>query len=278
MALWDLRGKALGSSIADLLGGRFRSDVEAYVTSFYSDDSGPRVSESAAKAVDYMAAGYTAFKVKIGFGIARDVELVSAIREAVGDGPKILVDANRGYTFALAKRLIGPMSALRVEWIEEPLALTEVHGYELLRSVSQDVLIAGGEGEATVLGFWPLLEMGLVDVLQPDLGVAGGFTGVLPIVELAQRTGQIVCPHVWGTVIGQAAALQMLACIPDTPLSRGGYQPMFEYDLSEHPFRTELSADRLQAVDGRISIPSGPGLGLTVDDDALERLAKCSWT
>lgn len=272
IAIWDLRGKALDSSVADLLGGRFRTDVGAYVTSFYSGDDGPDPRESADRAQQYVSEGYSALKLKVGFGIERDVELMRAVRSAVGESTSLMVDANRGYNFGLARRLLPHLEDLGVTWLEEPMALAQTEDYRELRRIAGSVLIAGGESEAASIGFWPLLTRRMVDVLQPDLGIAGGFTGVLPIIDAAQASGQAVCPHVWGTVISQAAALQMIACVPMAPMSRGGFEPIFEFDLSDHPFRSRLSSTKIEATGGRVQIPNGPGLGIQVNDEELETL------
>lgn len=273
IALWDLRGKALGCSIADLLGGRFREDCQAYVTSFYSSDAGPDPAESAERAQKYVADGYTALKLKVGFGIEGDIALVEAIRSAVGPTTRIMVDANRGYGLGQARTLLPYLAELGVSWFEEPMAVSHVEDYRELRAMAGPVLLAAGEGEATMIGFWPLLTRGMVDVLQPDLGVAGGFTGVLPLIDAAQASGQAVCPHVWGTVISQAAALQMIASIPPSPISRGGSEPVFEFDLSDHPFRSRLALTRIDATAGRLRIPDGPGLGIEIDDEVLLELS-----
>lgn len=273
IALWDVRGKALDSSVSALLGGRYRDDVEAYVTSFYSGDLGPDPSESAALALRYSSEGYTALKLKLGFGLGRDKRLVRAIRDAVPETMSVLVDANRGYGLGSARRLVSILDDLDVTWLEEPMSLDHVDDYRQLRSQAGSVLIAAGESEAGPIGFWPLMVEGAVDVLQPDLGIAGGFTGTTAVVDMALASGQAVCPHVWGTVIGQAAALQFIATIPRSPMSRGGFEPLFEFDLSDHPFRTALATTQIQAENGRLAIPDLPGLGVAVDEQALGEIA-----
>lgn len=270
IALWDLRGRALGCSVSTLLGGRFRERVQAYVTSFYSGDVGPQPEESAEQARRFVSEGYKALKLKVGFGLKHDELVVRSVREAIPDGVGLLVDANRGYDLGLARRLVSIAEAHDVLWLEEPMPVSRLGDYRALRAQAGSVLVAAGESESGPTGFWPLMVDGAVDVLQPDLGMAGGFSGTMPIADMALASGQAVCPHVWGTAIGQAAALQFVATIPRSPMSRGGFEPLFEFDLSDHPFRKALTTSQLTVADGFVTIPDGPGIGVVVDEEALE--------
>jgi D-galactarolactone cycloisomerase len=130
--------------------------------------------------------------------------------------------------------------------------------------------IAGGENEHTLFGFREFLGAGCVDIAQPDLGSCGGLSAGRHIVALAQSHGVLVNPHVWGSAIAQAAALQFIAAVPVAHHSLFALEPVLEYDRSSHPFRQQLITRPLQMVDGTVEVPTGPGLGVEVDRSVLE--------
>ena len=131
--------------------------------------------------------------------------------------------------------------------------------------------IAGGENEHTLFGYRELFSAGGVDIAQPDLGSCGGITAARHITALAQSHGVAVNPHVWGSAIAQAASLQMIAALPVAHHSLFAQEPVFEYDRSSHPFRQHLITEPIVQQDGWVQIPSGPGLGVTVDRAVLEK-------
>jgi D-galactarolactone cycloisomerase len=110
-----------------------------------------------------------------------------------------------------------------------------------------------------------------VDIAQPDIGSAGGFTACRHIVTLAHAHGVQVNPHVWGSAVAQAASLQLIAAVPVAHHSLYAEEPILEYDRSSHPFRQQLVTRPIQAVDGWVEIPSGPGLGIEVDRSVIEK-------
>lgn len=130
--------------------------------------------------------------------------------------------------------------------------------------------IAGGENEHTLFGFREFLGAGCVDIAQPDLGSCGGLSAGRHIVALAQSHGVLVNPHVWGSAIAQAAALQFIAALPVAHHSLFALEPVLEYDRSSHPFRQQLITQPLQMAGGVVQVPTGPGLGVEVDRSVLE--------
>jgi D-galactarolactone cycloisomerase len=113
-----------------------------------------------------------------------------------------------------------------------------------------------------------------VDILQPDLCSAGGFTECRKIAALTQAWHITLIPHVWGSGIGLAASLQFLATIPPTPLALRPIEPLLEYDQSSHPFRQDLIFGAIRMEDGMVQIPAGPGLGVDINRDVIERYEK----
>lgn len=133
--------------------------------------------------------------------------------------------------------------------------------------------IAGGENAFTLFGFRDLVGTGCIDVAQPDIAAAGGFTACRHIAALAHAHGVMVNPHVWGSAIGQAASLQLIAALPVAHHGLFPLQPVLEYDQSAHPFRRDLVRTPLVHEDGWVAVPDAPGLGVEVNREVLERYA-----
>lgn len=271
IALWDIKGQMLGLPIHTLLGGAFRTTLAPYATGFYRVEGGDYPSLLVEEAFRYKEAGFTTMKVKIGFGIEDDVRSIAAVRDAVGSDVRIVADANHAYNAGQARRLIRELDDLNVYWLEEPISPEDIDGYRSLVEMGPRLLIAAGENEFSRHGFWPWATKRAVDILQPDLAAAGGFTGLQQIQTLALSAGLGLNPHVWGTAIGLVAATHFLATIPSVPISRAGHEPLLEYDQSSHPFRRELVEEIPQMVEDRIPIPTKPGLGISVNRAVLDR-------
>ncbi|HEV2108413.1 MAG TPA: mandelate racemase/muconate lactonizing enzyme family protein, partial [Thermomicrobiales bacterium] len=201
IALWDLKGKALGVSISRLLGGRFRERVQAYATGLYFRPREAFDAELVDEALSYVAAGFRAIKLKIGYTPEVDIRHARAIREAIGPEVDLMVDANHAYDAATAIRLGREFERLDVRWFEEPVIPEDIEAYvEVSRAL--DLPIAGGEAEFTRFGFRRLLSERAVDIVQPDLTATGGFTECQRIAALASAGGIRYVPHVWGSAIG----------------------------------------------------------------------------
>jgi D-galactarolactone cycloisomerase len=270
IALWDIMGQAVGKPVHQLLGGAFRTDVRPYATGFYRVEGGRYPDRHIDEALGHREAGFTAMKVKLGFGLDEDIRTVAAIREAVGADVRLLLDCNHAYDVGNARRLIDRLAPFDVYWLEEPISPEDVDGYAHLRATGPGMLLAAGENEYLRAGFWPWLQRGTLDVVQPDIAHSGGFTGLTQIKTLALAAGVLINPHVWGSAIGLVASLHFLATIPPLPISRAAEEPLLEYDRSSHPFRRELVANAPELADGRVPIPTAPGLGLDIDRSVLE--------
>ena len=271
IALWDIKGKVLNQPVHQLLGGAFRNTIAPYATGFYRVEGGDYPALLADEGRRHVDAGFNAMKVKIGFGLDDDVRSVAVVREAVGPDVRIMADANHAYNAGSARRLVRELDDLGVYWLEEPISPEDIEGYKSLTAMGPKLLIAAGENEFTRHGFWPWAHGRAVDVLQPNLTAAGGFTGLMQIQSLALSAGLALNPHCWGTAIGLTAAIHFLATIPPTPISRAGQEPLLEYDQSTHPFRADLVEETVHLVAGRVPVPDRPGLGITVDRSVLER-------
>ena len=269
-ALWDIAGKFHGLPIHKLLGGAFRERVQPYATGFYrisGQGEAPRLADEALRHLD---AGIGLMKVKLGYGVDDDIACMHAIGTALqGKAVRLMVDTNHAYGRADALRIGHALAEFDLRWYEEPVVPEDLQGYVEMRQKLR-MPIAGGENEHTLYGFREFLGAGCVDVAQPDIGSCGGITAGRHIVALAQAHGVQVNPHVWGSAIAQAAALQFIAAVPVAHHSLFAQQPVLEYDRSSHPFRQQLITQPLQMVDGWVEVPSGPGLGVEVDRAVLE--------
>ena len=281
IALWDIAGQAVGEPVSRLLGGCFRSSVAAYATGCYyrgKEYLSGAPEEFAAEALGYRKAGFQMLKMKVGLlEVGRDLERVAAVREAIGPECALMVDANHAYNSATAVRMARGLERLGVRWFEEPVPPEDRDGYRTVRRASS-VPIAGGECEYTRYGFRDLIAGGCVDIAQPDLCAAGGFSEWLKIVALAESFGVWVIPHVWGSGVALAAALHALAALPPFPHTANPIplenEPVVEFDRNPNPLRDELLEQPIRCGgDGRVRVPEGPGLGIRIDTAVLRRYA-----
>lgn len=263
IACHDILGKALKLPVHALLGGARRDRVRAYASTLFRKT--PEAMREAC--ASYLRQGFTA--VKFGWGgfgqdMRRDVGLVRAAREALGEERDLLLDP--GWTVPRSTKdgiaLVRALEPFRPFWIEEPCHPEDYTGYRALAEAT-DVRIAAGEQEATVWGFERLIREGKVDVAQPDLSRCGGFTVARKVVTLAQLAGCSVCPHAWQSDLLTAASLHLNAVLP---------QALFqEYNVCEDPLSRRLCRAPLECVDGWIAVPQGPGLGVEVDLETVQR-------
>ncbi len=274
-ALWDIAGKFHGLPIHKLLGGAFRERVQPYATGFYRISGQGEAQRLADEALRHLDAGFSLMKVKLGYGVDDDIACMHAIGKALqgktlrGKPVRLMVDTNHAYGRADALRLGHALAEFDLRWYEEPVVPEDLQGYVEMRQ-KLSMPIAGGENEHTLYGFREFIGAGCVDVAQPDIGSCGGITAGRHIVALAQAHGVQVNPHVWGSAIAQAAALQFIAAVPVAHHSLFAQEPVLEYDRSSHPFRQQLITQPLQLTDGWVDVPCGPGLGVEVDRSVLE--------
>jgi D-galactarolactone cycloisomerase len=278
IALWDIAGQAAGLPVWKMLGGRFRDSVTAYATGCYYPDNFrdmPAVLRALEKeASSYADAGFQFLKIKVGLlSLADDIERLRVIRTAVGPRIGLLVDANHAYNAASAVRIGRLMEPHQVEFFEEPVTPEDHEGYRKVRR-ENPIPVAGGECEFTRYGFRDLIGGGCVDIAQPDLACAGGFSGWLDILALAKSYGVATIPHVWGSGIAVAAALHAIASIPPFPHTANPLpllnEPVIEFDRKHNPLRDELLVEPFTLKSGRLVVPDRPGLGVTVRDDTLK--------
>ena len=276
IALWDILGKYLGQPIHRLIGGAFREAVRPYATGFYRVAGGDYPMDAIREAEGHLARGFSAMKLKCGFGIDEDLAYIRAVRAAVGPGVTLMVDFNCCYNAAQARRLILELQESKIHFIEEPLITEDIEGYLALRHLTP-AYIAAGENIFTKLGFRHWIARGALDILQPDLCACGGITEFRKIAGMAQAYTTMVMPHCWGTGIALAATLQALAALPFSPASLSAEAPMLEYDQSAHPFRSDLIYGSITRQGGMVAVPMAPGLGVEIDRRVIEKYLQKSF-
>lgn len=271
IALWDLIGKAVKQPIHKLIGGAFRTKLQAYATGLYFRDMTRLNEEAVEEARGYVGQGFKAIKMKIGLGsITRDIDRVAAVRDAIGNDVQLMVDANHCFNVPQAIAIGRELEKLGIHWFEEPISPEDLDGYvEVTRKL--DMAIAGGENEFTKFGFRRIIEKRAMDIVQPDVCAAGGITECKKIATLAQASSLQCVPHAWGTAIGLAATMHYLASLPFSPPCLVPVPPMLEYEQTFNPFRDELSTTDLTHTDGFVTVPDGPGLGIEINREVLER-------
>jgi L-rhamnonate dehydratase len=267
IALWDIRGKAEGKPVHELAGRKQRDRVRAYASRLMPDTP-----EDTFEAVASLRAdGFTA--VKLGWGPlgrdpGHDVALAEAAKEAAGDAD-ILIDAGLGYgaDTSTAIYVARELERIGVFWLEEPFEPDEYEAYATLAD-EVDIRVAAGEQETTVWGFRELIERGHVDLVQPDVTRCGGITEWLRIADLARTLGVEIVPHAWKSGIVKAASLQCNAVIPEALFQ--------EYCVADTPINRSLTVETLPLEDdGTVLVPTAPGIGVTLDDDVVERYRVC---
>jgi L-alanine-DL-glutamate epimerase-like enolase superfamily enzyme len=278
MALWDIKGKALGLPCYKLLGGAHREHIVPYAS---LQPEGKTVAEYRDTLVHWAkqakARGFTAGKLECTLagpynhsglqGSDEDMtEIVTACREAVGPDFRLMVDVQ--YLWRDAKsalRTVKHWDHLDLFFLETPLLTDNLEGYATLVREAP-MRIAAGEWLNTRHEFRELLDVGKIEVAQPDVGRVGGLTEAMRVCHMAEDRGRLIVPHCWKTAIGIAASAHLAAAVPHCPFIE--YLPA---ELCDSALRRELADDGLVMQDGLLNLPSKPGLGIDLNPEALEK-------
>jgi L-alanine-DL-glutamate epimerase-like enolase superfamily enzyme len=278
MALWDIRGKALGQPCWKLLGGAKKDFITPYASLLPTGRTVKDQRESLVSKVNAAkVAGFTAAKLEVMVngpyahnGVqesnASIVEIVAACREAVGKEFVIMVDVCYGW--ATAKEALGVMTQLEsydLFFMETPIRIDDLDGYRFL-SEHSPIPIASGEMLNTRFEFQELMDRGKVDVVQPDVGRVGGFTEAKRVCDMAADRGKLIVPHCWKTGIGIAASAHLAVATTHCP-----YIEFLPAHLAESVLRSELTLDELRLVEGKIPLPTAAGLGIQLNPEALKK-------
>jgi len=271
-ALWDVAGKAEGVPVARLLGAT-AGRVPAYAS------TGALLAPAARteSAVRLREAGFRALKLRIERSRVKEgLETVAAVRDALGNDAEIMVDLNQGWRMPAdvepllgyddVSRLAARLRELGIAWLEEPLARENVAGLARLRAES-GVRIAGGELARTPAELDAYLAAGALDVYQPDAVLAVGLLRAREVAERVQAAGFELTPHTWTNGIGLLANLHLAAAVGVPFLEFPFDPPAWTVERRDFMLAEPLRPD----ADGFLTVPSLPGLGIVLDEDAVER-------
>jgi D-galactarolactone cycloisomerase len=252
IALWDLAARRAGQPLARLLGGtNTMRRVPTYASGINPGDV-PRILEGS------RAAGYRAFKIKVGFGHEADLAALARARACLAPGERLMLDANQAWSGDEALRMAEALAAFGPEWLEEPLGADRPLDEWRRLAASSPVPLAGGENLRGTAAFERAIETGVMQVVQPDICKWGGFTGCLPVARAVLAAGRRYCPHFLGAGIGLMASAHLLAA--------AGGDGLLEVDANPNPLREILGSPFLPLdSEGRLPLPTTPGLGVEPD-------------
>jgi len=261
IALWDLLGQSLGQPVWRLLGGRVRDRVPAYASGGWAP-----VGQIGAQLARYVERGHRAVKMRVGLqdrSVDDSAARVREARQALGPGIGLMVDAHGTWSVRQAQRFARKVADCDLAWLEEPVSPDNLGGLAEVRAAT-DIPIAAGESEQTRFAFRDLIAAGAVDVLQPDLAIAGGLTEAQRIAALASAHGLTLAPHLWGGAVLFAAGLHLAVATPCVTL--------LEFSRGENPLLHDLPEEPFVLEDGHVLAPSRPGLGLALRREMLREI------
>ncbi|WP_406447867.1 mandelate racemase/muconate lactonizing enzyme family protein [Streptomyces sp. NBC_00876] len=265
LALWDLRGKVAGEPVHRLLGGPVRERIDCYASpvALHADPE-----ESARQAQGFVDQGFKALKVKIGRGERTDHAHLSAVRAQVGPDIEILTDVNCAYDLDEATRVGAVLRNLGISWYEEPLQVDDLRNLAELRRRT-GLTIVNGETHFTRFDLRDSLLLEAIDVFMPNVARCGGFTEATRLAALASAFHVDIAPHGVGSGVSLAAALQLCAATPNLRT--------YEYNRLPNPIREAILVNPPEFRDGALTVPTGPGLGIELDEAVVDRytIARC---
>jgi L-alanine-DL-glutamate epimerase-like enolase superfamily enzyme len=260
VALWDIKGKAFGQPIYRLLGGKQHERIRGYASILFGK-GGKETREIAER---WAKAGYTAVKFgwePMGQNEKLDIKLVKGAREGLGKDAMLLIDAGCVWDARTALARANAFAEYDIGWLEEPLREDDIEGYRWLRDRSP-VPIAAGEGECGRESFRLFIDRNALDIYQVDISRCG-FTDAAFIRARVEEIGARLCNHCYTSPVTVAACIHWLCTCRDAFV--------FEDCVEDSPLRHELTNEKVQSVNGWMSPPEGPGLGVTLNEDFIKK-------
>ncbi len=251
IALWDILSKKANLPLYQLLGGKCNNQIPVYGYGMMLQKKPVEqlIELFQKEAKEIKEKNFKAMKMKIGIGPKDDLKLVKAVREAIGDDYKLMVDANHAYNLSDALYVGKGLDEMNIYWFEEPVAPEDYEGYKELKK-KLNTNIAGGEAEFTKYGWNQLIKNRCVDIAQPEVCGLGGITEYLKVSALAQSNFIPIINHVWGSALSIAVNLHLLTSMPDMPGGLFPSKPMLEFDTtSKNKFITELAEEKFSILD-----------------------------
>ncbi len=260
LALWDLAAKARGMSVLAMLGGACRDRIPAYASGGWAPVD--RINEELGH---YASQGFCAVKMRVGAmdgSVEKSLARVAAARRSLGPDCALMVDAHGTMNVAEARRFVAAAAEFALEFVEEPVLSDDRAGLSMVRAHSP-VAIAAGESEAGSADFAELIRANAIDVLQPDLAIAGGLSEGLRIAALAFAHRLALAPHCWGSAISFQAARTLAFASP-----AGTY---VEVPMGGAPLLREMAKVDFRLEGGALAPPTGLGFGVEIDCEFVRR-------
>lgn len=269
IAFHDAIGKTQGVPVHDLLGGCSADHIACYATTgYFTDDPKIGIEEQLSKLTP---GAFVGVKIKIGAGVASDIERVRAARKTIGDNMLLMVDYNGNYTVDVALESIRRIEPFNIHFCEEPLPPGDIQGYAELRRRSP-VRIGAGEAHYGLTDFKRLLDARGLDIVEPSLTGGGGFDEMKNVAALAAANNVRIAVSCWGGAVALNAAIHFAASLPSWPhTDNAPYPLMVEFDVGDNPLRDQMVSDPIQPVNGRVVVPKRPGLGIDMKPDVIAR-------
>lgn len=267
IAIWDLKGKHCKLPVFKLLGGQTKNALRCYASKLYANDN---LDEFLKEAKGYFDEGFTAMKLRIGYGpsdgpegVRRNIEQIKALRELAGPDVDIMVECYMGWTLEYAKRILPKIARYDLRWVEEPVIPDDISGYSELKAMNL-CPIAGGEHEYTLQGFKDLIERKAIDVIQYDTNRVGGITVAQKINNLAEAYQIPVIPH-----SGMMHNYQVCMATTASPISE--FFPVYGVEVGNELFYYIFEGDPIPER-GFITLDdTKPGLGVSLSDKYLDK-------
>ena len=266
LAIWDILGKSVNKPVFKLLGGRTKEKIPCYYSKLYRTD----LDEMQKEAQTFKDQGFTAFKMRFGYGpahlqhgVAENLKSVAAVREVIGYDTDLMLECYMGWNLEYAKRMLPKLAKFEPRWLEEPVIADDIDGYAELNAMGI-MPISGGEHEFSLYGFKQLLDKKAVGVVQYDTNRVGGITAAHKINALCEAYSVPVIPHA-----GQMHNYHLTMSTIASPMSE--YFPMFDVEVGNELFYYIFDGEPV-AENGFVQLRDDvPGLGLTLKTEFLDQ-------
>jgi len=276
IACWDLMGKALNQPVYRLLGGAVRERIPAYANGWYTVERSPQ--EFSAAALRAVEKGYRALKFDpFGPGFfelernekKRSISLVETVRDAVGPEVELMIEMHGRFNPATAIEIMNALAPCKPSWFEEPVPPENLPALKKVAQATAQlgIPIATGERIHTLYEYRELFELQATDIIQPDITHLGGLLNAKKLAAWAEAYYVLIAPHNVGGPVSTAAALHLAACTPNFKI-----QEYFN-DFCE-PYVKASAPGVPEVVGGSFSLPSGPGLGVSLDEEVFKEHPK----
>lgn len=249
VAMHDLAARRRGIPLARILGGDVRP-LRPYASGIGPGDNDRLIQAG-------LAAGFDAFKLRVGFGQTSDLTAIAITRAAIDDHMDLMIDANQSWGLSEARAIVEALGSTALTWIEEPIAADRPASEWAQLALVSKIPLAGGENISGGERFNEIIAAGHLSVIQPDICKWGGLSECRVVAKAIVAAGRRYCPHYLGGGVGLAASAHLLCA--------AGGDGLLEVDVNENRLREALAGPLLPLRDGRVHLPDGPGLGYVPD-------------